>query len=150
MSAARLYVTYPFHPLDSTHDKQQYMQNSVTVFQLFPLFGIFECVLVRQDNCACSLAQTRLNHLSLVLFHTVSVVVHKIYSICTFALSKQMKLSIISCHPIKVVTYFSCLFVSKGNTSLCNFKFSTSLGISLFKSIEVTLYRVTNKLTKKQ
>ena len=27
----RPYVTYPFHPLDSTHDKQQYMQNSVRV-----------------------------------------------------------------------------------------------------------------------
>ena len=37
---------------------------------------------------------------------------------------------------------FVCLFVSKEKISICNFKFSLLLGISLSKSVEVTLYRL--------
>ena len=120
------------------------------MFQLFSPFGTFKCVLVlcRFDNSACALAQT------LILgsdqsFKSCCVP----YGTCIVLTQNRWHLRMqicmtneIYCGFLSFLILFSfvfcfcvCSFVSKARISICNFNFSAPFGISLSKSIEVTL-----------
>ena len=78
MSAPRPYETDPFHSLSSLIISSNFYIY-VTVFQFFPPFGTFKCVLVRCrfDNCACALAETLISRLrAVILFSILYVLVH--------------------------------------------------------------------------
>ena len=69
---------------------------------------------------------------------------------CVFAKQVHYKVSYLFVSVRSSVCLFVCLFVSKEKIFVCKFKFSSSFSTFLSKSIEVTVYRVSITLTKKQ
>ena len=162
MSAPRPRVTDPFHPLSSISRQLQFLYIQISVLLISSIWYDQVC-LDKVQIGQLSMRSSRNTHFNVqsrfqscfVPRGACWVMLLEKDGIYACAFAEQTKQSIISCHPIKVsLIFFSvlffcfdCLFAGLVLKKIYLFSISSSRHA---KSIEVVLYRVDVKLTKKQ
>ena len=162
MSAPRPHVTDPFRPLSSIPRQLQVLYIQIRVLLISYIWYDQMCldkVQIGQLSMRCCRnthfnVQSRFQSCFVPRGACWVTLLQKV-GIYARAFAEQTKQSIISCHPIKVsLIFFSvlffcfdCLFAGLFLKQIYLFSISSSRHA---KSIEVVLYRVDVKLTKKQ